>query len=77
MSTAPSFDDIQSDIWHLYHLLDALTEHMVEMPHVRDGARDGDMDRASALAWIARDITKRLANDVDAAADERAKTRSH
>lgn len=74
MSTAATIDDIQSDIWHLYHLLDALAEHMIGMPHVRDGERDRDMDRASSIAWIARDITFKLASSTDGVSDAMART---
>jgi hypothetical protein len=69
MSASQTIDDLQSDIWHLYHLLDVLTCHMVGMPHVRDGKRDADMDQASALAWIARDVAHRLAGDTDNVVD--------
>lgn len=69
MREIPIIEDIQGDIWHLYHLLDALTEHMVGMPHVRDGTRDGDMDRASSLAWIARHVASGIASKCDVAAE--------
>lgn len=75
-SNTPSIDDIQSDIWHLFHLLDVLVMQMVQMPHVRDGQRDTEMDQASALAWVARDLTHRLAYRGDELVNEAASVRA-
>lgn len=61
MSTAPTLDDIQSDTWHLYHLLDTIVELQIDL----DGTEKSSRDRVESLSWIARDIARRLAGDTD------------
>lgn len=60
-----TLDDLQSDTHHLYHLIDATIDLLMEMPFERDGARDHQLDRIAALAWIARDEAKRIATSID------------
>lgn len=67
MSTSKiTLDDLQSDTHHLYHLLDATMDLLMEMPFERDGVRDHQLDRIAALAWIARDEAERIATSIDA-----------
>ncbi|KQT04134.1 hypothetical protein [Rhizobium sp. Leaf386] len=61
----PDLNTVQSDVWHLYHLLDATMDLLMEMPYEREGKRDVDLDRIAALAWIARDRAQHIALDID------------
>jgi hypothetical protein len=61
-----TLDDLQSDAHHLYHLLDATIDLLMEMPFERHGVRDHQIDRIAALAWIARDEAERIAGAIDA-----------
>lgn len=61
-----TLDDLQSDTHHLYHLLDATIDLLMEMPFERGGTRDHQLDRIAALAWIARDEVQRIATSIDA-----------
>jgi hypothetical protein len=71
MSTAPTLDDIQSDIWHLYHLLDAIVDQQLELQH--DGTGNGPLDRVDSLTWIAREVARKLAVDTDVVSAAAAK----
>ena len=59
-------DTIQSDVWHLYHLIDAAVDYMQDN---LDFARNDDgyspHDRLAALSWIARDQAERIAKYID------------
>lgn len=61
-----TLDTVQSDIWHLFHLLDACVELLQGLDYVRDERGYCELDRISALSWIARDNAERLAKSVDA-----------
>jgi hypothetical protein len=50
-------DEIESDVWHLHHLLATLVDLMQEELH---------MDRISALLWIARDMSETIGHDMTA-----------
>jgi hypothetical protein len=63
MSTVPTIDDIQSDIWHLYHLLDTIVDLQLELPH--DGTGTSPLDRVDSLTWVARETARKLAHDTD------------
>lgn len=56
---------VQSDVWHLYHLLDTIMDQLMEMDYERDGKRDVALDRTAALAWIARDHAQHIGLDID------------
>jgi hypothetical protein len=71
MSTAPTLDDIQSDIWHLYHLLEAIVDEQLNLPHDKTG--DSPQDRVDSLTWIARDVARKLAADTDIVSSAAAK----
>ncbi|MGB3486656.1 MAG: hypothetical protein WBA37_11970 [Xanthobacteraceae bacterium] len=71
MSTAPTLDDIQSDIWHLYHLLEAIVDEQLNLPHDKTG--DSPQDRVDSLTWIARDVARKLATDTDSVSSAVAK----
>jgi len=64
---SPSTDasDLESDLRHLAHLLDATVWHMQDMDHSGSGpnGRSYDLDRANAFIWIARDMADNLAAD--------------
>ena len=74
MSTAPTIDDIQSGIWHLYHLLDTIVDLQLELPH--DGTGTSPLDRVGALASVARDTARKLAADTDIVSAAAAKNRA-
>ncbi|MDI4665559.1 hypothetical protein K9U40_14680 [Xanthobacter autotrophicus] len=53
-------NDIHSDVWHLYQLLDILVETLI------DGRTASEsMERAAALAWIARDLAEQTGAAID------------
>lgn len=52
-----TLNDVQCDSAHLARLLDVVMEHITE---------HNDMDRVSALIWIARDMAERTEANVDA-----------
>ncbi|TIQ86460.1 MAG: hypothetical protein E5X38_16045 [Mesorhizobium sp.] len=60
---APTDDlnDLQSDIGHLAHLMDVLTNMVIELP--RDPGGRTMADQATALAWIARDMAEMLVEE--------------
>ena len=47
-------DEIESDVWHLHHLLATLVDLM------EDGI---NLERIQALTWIARDMSKTIGHD--------------
>lgn len=60
---APTDDlnDLQCDIGHLAHLMDVLTNMVVELP--RDPGGKTMADQATALSWIARDMAEMLVEE--------------
>lgn len=68
-----TYDDLESDLWHLYHQLNTVVGLMQEAHHDRPhhGAHT-EQDRADALAWIARDMAERAAEAVSAGVARRA-----
>ena len=60
-----TLDTVQSDVWHLYYLLDTVVDLLMEMEYVRDGKRDIQLDRTAALAWIARDKAHHIGRSID------------
>jgi hypothetical protein len=50
--------DVAGDARNLSHLIDALSDAIQEVK--RDGSDNEELDRASALAWIARDLAEEL-----------------
>ena len=53
--------DVAGDARNLSHLIDALVSSLHEVDFVRpDGSRNEELDRVSALAWIARDLAEEL-----------------
>lgn len=59
-------DDAESDVGHLYHLLDVAFDQLLEVDFGGDPARRGTLDRVSALLWIARDCAERIRDDLKA-----------
>lgn len=55
--TAHPTDEIESDVWHLHHLLATLVDLM------EDGI---NLERIQALTWIARDMSKTIGHDMTA-----------
>ncbi|TGS63030.1 hypothetical protein EN844_24690 [Mesorhizobium sp. M3A.F.Ca.ET.201.01.1.1] len=51
-------NDLESDIGHLAHLLDVLTDKLVEMP--REATPAHMLDQANALSWVARDMANQM-----------------
>ncbi|MGB3831199.1 MAG: hypothetical protein WA975_04965 [Mesorhizobium sp.] len=60
-----TLDTVQGDVWHLFHLLDAIIDLLLEMDYERDGKRDHALDRIAALTWIARDEASFIGNSID------------
>ncbi len=70
----PTLDDIESDCGHLRNLLEVLADHILQnCEFVRDGKRDPQMEIASSLAWIARDLAAKIEADFEAAPGNRSK----
>lgn len=74
--SAVTLDDVQADIWNLWHLLAILDDQMLETPHERDGDSPGAMDRVSAVVRIARDTCQILCSDVDGAVNAEARAKA-
>lgn len=64
-ATTYSLDDLHSDVHHLHELLGAIKDILHEMPYERDGKRDVELDRVSALNWIATDRCHQLADLIE------------
>lgn len=60
-----TLDAVQSDVHHLYHLLDVAVEKLLDMPFERDGKRDVALDQFAALLWIARDRAEFIGKYID------------
>ena len=58
-----TLDDIASDLRHLYHLLDASVEDLVNAP--RPPEMVGILDRAIAFTWIARNMAETASKRVE------------
>lgn len=56
---------VQSDVWHLFHLIAATVDCLMEMTYERDGKRDRELDRVAALSWIARDFAEAIGKTID------------
>ena len=74
---APEYtlDDIESDLQHLYDLIDTIVASMVGIDRSNlDCAEQNELNRAASLAWIMRDQIELIKdrafqkNDADAAA---------
>jgi hypothetical protein len=53
--------DVAGDARNLSHLIDTLVSSLHEVDFVKaDGSRNEELDRVSALAWIARDLAEEL-----------------
>jgi|GEM_PF-6285818 len=68
MSTSYNLDDLHSDIGHLYHLIDTITDTMLQEVsfETADGKRDHGADRVNALAWVARDVVDTINTQIEA-----------
>lgn len=65
MSRPLDLDNLESDLWHLYHQIDAVVDIMQGLDHRRpEPTAITEQDRADALAWIARDLAERIAKSV-------------
>ena len=65
---APEYtlDDIESDLRHLFDLVDTVVASMVGIDSSNlDCASKNEFDRAASLAWIARDQLKLIRDQVD------------
>lgn len=65
--SAPSYnlDDLQIDVWDLHRMIAATYDIVHEMPYVRDGKRDEELDRVASLLRIAREFSGRVSADTD------------
>ena len=61
-------NDVNSDVWHLHDLLDVTSTMLIEHGTfvLPDGNRDIALDQVSSLLWIARDLAKQSAKNIDA-----------
>lgn len=58
-------NDVQADVWHLFHLIEATVDILREMPYERNGKRDVELDRVNSLTRIAQDLAERIGLDID------------
>jgi hypothetical protein len=65
LANAYNLHDLHSDVHHLHELLGAIKDILDEMPYERNGKRDVELDRVSALSWIATDRCHQLANLIE------------
>lgn len=64
-AAAYDLNDLQSDLGHLHELLEQINDNFMDVDFVHDGQRDDKLDRISALAWIARDLTSKMSLTVE------------
>jgi len=55
--TTYTLDDLEGDLYHLHHLIDVTVDKMQDLHH--DG--NPQQHQADALAWIARNLSKQIA----------------
>lgn len=61
---APTYDDVELDVGHLFHLIQVTLERIQDLPFVReDGSRNSELEEIHALLWIARDMAGKLQSD--------------
>lgn len=65
--SAPTLDDVSSDVSHLAHILDVI----LETTHNLDVPASHTMDRLCALIWIGRDMAERARDDIERASKTR------
>lgn len=58
-----SLDDIESDLGHLYHLLDIAVETLIEVDHGESPSNRPYLERLGAILWIARDRALGIVDD--------------
>ena len=77
MSAALNLDRMETDLWNLYHQLDAVVEIMQGLDHPRPHPdAQTEQDRADAMAWVARDLARAAAKAVGKAIDEQSQEAS-
>jgi hypothetical protein len=60
----PTYDDVQLDVGHLFHLIQVTLERLEDLPFLReDGSPNGDLQEIHALLWIARDTAGKIKSD--------------
>lgn len=59
-----TLDDLDIDIIDLRGLIDATYAIVHEMPFVRDGMRDEDLDRVASLLRIAQQFAKQIDDNI-------------
>ena len=63
-----TLDTINSDVHHLYELLDTAVDISCQMDgyvHPVTGERNKDLDRIAALLWIARDLAEQIGSNIE------------
>lgn len=62
-ATRPEYtlDDLQSDVGHMYELMDTVLDTLHDM----EGPRGAQRDRLGALLWIARDLSEKLTHNIE------------
>ena len=60
-----NLDNLDSDIVHLHELLDTIVDQLMDMDFGTGPARNHQLDRVSALTWVARDISGNLVKRLD------------
>jgi hypothetical protein len=63
MPPTDNLNDLESDINHLAHLMDVIADILVELPREENSGRTM-LDKATALSWIARDMSLQLTEAV-------------
>lgn len=56
--------DIESDLGHLYHLLDIAVETLIEVDHGESPSNRPYLERLGAILWIARDRAQGVVGDL-------------
>jgi len=77
MIAALNLDRMETDLWNLYHQLDAVVEIMQGLDHPRPQPdAQTEQDRADAMAWVARDLARTAAKAIGKAIDEQSQEAS-
>lgn len=60
-----TLDDIQAEVWHLLHLLEATRSALLDMDYERDGKRMHDLDQIAGLNCVACHFVEAIATGID------------
>jgi hypothetical protein len=60
-----SLDDIQAEVWNLFHLLDATRDVLMEMDYPRENGARCALDKVASLNAVARHFAEAIGAGID------------